>query len=47
MMININQNCGKDMNSHDFTGCNIRQKSRLVANPVDVHLFTRLAIYRH
>ena len=35
------------MNSHDFTGCNIRQKSRLVANPVDVHLFTRLAIYRH
>lgn len=34
-------------NSHNFTGCNIRQKSRLVANPVDVHLFTRLAIYRH
>ena len=37
----------KDVNSHNFTGCNIRQKSRLVANPVDVHLFTRLAIYRH
>ena len=31
------------MNSYDFTGCNIRQKSRLVANSVDVHLFTRLS----